>query len=60
MIAHATLHSYAVAYWIAAAIFAAGALVVGALYRPGASAELSTDTSVAVEDDPVLDVATVG
>ena len=60
VIAHATLHSYAVAYWIAAAIFAGGALLVSALYRPGVSAELSTDTSVAVEDDPVLDIATVG
>ena len=32
VIAHATLHSYAVAYWIAAAIFTGGALLVAALY----------------------------
>ena len=38
VLAHATLHSYAVAYWIAAAIFAGGAVVVAALYRPGRSA----------------------
>ena len=37
---HATLHSYAVAYWIAAAIFAASAVLVAALYRPGIPAEL--------------------
>jgi EmrB/QacA subfamily drug resistance transporter len=32
VIAHATLHSYAIAYWIAAAIFTGGALLVAALY----------------------------
>lgn len=44
--AHATVHSYAVAYWIAAAIFAGGAVLVAALYQPGIPAELrSSDTS---------------
>jgi EmrB/QacA subfamily drug resistance transporter len=38
--AHATLHGYAVAYSVAAAIFVVGALVVGALYRPGLPDEL--------------------
>jgi hypothetical protein len=33
--AYATLHSYSVAYWVAAGIFGVGALGVGALYRPG-------------------------
>jgi hypothetical protein len=42
VLAHATLHSYAVAYWIAAAIFVAGAVIAGALYRPGIPAELRT------------------
>ena len=41
VVAHATLHSYAVAYWVAAVIFAGGAFIVGALYRPGRSRELS-------------------
>jgi fucose permease len=40
VLAHATLHSYAVGYWIAAGIFAAGAVLVAALYRPGIPAEL--------------------
>jgi MFS family permease len=42
VLTHASLHSYAVAYWIAAAIFAAGAVMTGALYRPGIPAELRT------------------
>jgi EmrB/QacA subfamily drug resistance transporter len=33
--AHAAVHSYVVAFWISAAIFAAAALVVGPLLRPG-------------------------
>ena len=40
VVAHATVHSYAVAYWIAAGIFAAGAVLIAALYRPGIPAEL--------------------
>ncbi len=42
VVAHATLHSYAVAYWIAAGIFAVGAIGLAALYRPGIPAELRT------------------
>jgi hypothetical protein len=41
VLAHATLHGYSIAYWIATAIFVVGALVVGALYRPGLSAEVA-------------------
>ncbi len=40
VVAHAYVHSYAVAYWIAAGIFAAGAVIIAALYRPGIPAEL--------------------
>jgi EmrB/QacA subfamily drug resistance transporter len=40
VMAHATVHSYAVAYWIAAGIFAVGAVTIGSLYRPGIPAEL--------------------
>jgi hypothetical protein len=43
VLAHANVHSYAVAYWIAAAIFAAGAAMIGVLYRPGIPAELRAD-----------------
>jgi hypothetical protein len=39
---HATLHSYVVAYLIAAGIFAVGGVMLGALYRPGIPAELRT------------------
>jgi NhaP-type Na+/H+ or K+/H+ antiporter len=44
VLAQVTLHSYAVAYWIAAAIFTGGALLVAALYRAGISADpIATD-----------------
>jgi fucose permease len=46
LVAHATVHSYAVAYWIAAGIFAVGAVMIGSLYRPGIPAELrATDAT---------------
>jgi len=35
LLQHAAVHSYVVAFWICAAIFAAAAVVVGALLRPG-------------------------
>ncbi len=40
LVAHATVRSYAVAYWIAAGIFAVGAVMIGSLYRPGIPDEL--------------------
>ncbi len=49
--AHATLHSYAVAYWIAVAIFAGGAVVIGALYRPGLAAKPEHADVAAIEDE---------
>ena len=36
VVAQATVHGYAVAFWCAAAIFAAGAIVCGPLLRSGA------------------------
>jgi EmrB/QacA subfamily drug resistance transporter len=53
VLAHATLHSYAVAYWIAAAIFAGGAVVIGALYRPGLAAKPEPADIAALEDELV-------
>ncbi|HEX5193120.1 MAG TPA: MFS transporter [Solirubrobacteraceae bacterium] len=35
LVAQAPIHGYAVAFYVAAAIFAAGAIVTGMLYRPG-------------------------
>lgn len=51
---HATLHSYAVAYRIAAIIYAAGAFVVAGLYRPGIPDELNTSEPVDADVEPVL------
>jgi MFS family permease len=51
---HATLHSYAVTYFIAAVIFAAGAVLVGALYRPGIPAELIDPEPADVESAAVI------
>ncbi len=45
VLAHATLHSYAIAYWIAAGIFAAGSAAIAALYRPGIPDELRGSTT---------------
>jgi hypothetical protein len=45
VLAHATLHSYAIAYWIAAGIFAAGSAAIAALYRPGIPDELRASTT---------------
>ncbi len=47
VVAHATLHSYAVAYWIAAGLYVAGAVVVAALYRPGIPEELNSRSTSA-------------
>jgi EmrB/QacA subfamily drug resistance transporter len=51
VLAHAALHSYAVAYWIAAAIFAAGAVVVAVVYRPGIPTELQAGAPGASEHE---------
>jgi hypothetical protein len=59
VLAQATLHSYAVAYWVAAAILTGGALLVAALYRAGISADpIATDhrqstTSLPQRGNPV-------
>jgi EmrB/QacA subfamily drug resistance transporter len=42
---HAAVHSYVVAFWIGAAIFAAAALVVGPMLRPGLLPMDSDDVS---------------
>jgi EmrB/QacA subfamily drug resistance transporter len=49
--AKATLHSYSVAYWVAAGIFGVGALGVGALYRPGRQDAAVTATDPQAEHD---------
>ncbi len=51
---HATLYSYAVTYLIAAVIFAAGAVLVGALYLPGIPAELIDPEPADVESASVI------
>jgi EmrB/QacA subfamily drug resistance transporter len=35
VLAHATVHGFTTAFWVSAAIFAAGAVICGALLRPG-------------------------
>jgi len=45
VIAQAAVHSYVVAFWICAAIFAVAAVVVGALLRPGV-ADLSANEGI--------------
>ena len=57
--AHATLHSYAVAYWLAAGIFGAGAVAVAALYRPGIPEELTHDATTRIENELLLEEATL-
>jgi hypothetical protein len=38
LMAQATMHSYTTTFWVASAIFAGGALLVGPLLRPGTPA----------------------
>src|SRR4051794_41575869 len=45
VVAQAAVHSYVVAFWICAAIFAVAAVVVGALLRPGV-ADLSANEGI--------------
>jgi EmrB/QacA subfamily drug resistance transporter len=45
LVAHAAVHSYIVAFWVGAAIFAGAALVVGPLLRPGV-ADLGANESM--------------
>jgi EmrB/QacA subfamily drug resistance transporter len=41
-----SVHSYAVAFWVSAAIFAGAAVVCGLVLRPGVLAEKSSETAV--------------